>query len=813
MNKIFIKITISMLLLLNVQLNYAQKSKTGATLYGYVYCTNCKKNIPLAAVTVKGTTLGTTTDETGHYRLTDMPTGTHTVLVQSLGHKSQQKEITIKEGETMELNFKIEVDILELEQVVVTGTRTKHYIKDVPVRTEVITPREIEIKNASNLYQALEGMPGIRVEQQCQFCNFTMVRMQGLGAEHTQILINGQPIYSGLAGVYGLQQIGTSDIERIEVIKGAGSALYGSSAVAGAINIITKEPSLEPSTKVDVQFGRYNTNKYDISSTLQDDKKNIGLNIFAQKLTGDPIDETSDGMTLEEVRRKDGISDRVANNLNNAGFGLYINDPFLSNDKLIFRGRFLNEKRQGGILEEDYYKNPFTDGTESITTNRYETELSYNIKFKKNSDLNFSAAYADHNRDATNDSYLGDYMDTHDGNVPDLRNMRPYLANENSFTSTLTYKIGITNHQVLIGTQIYYNKLKESGMYVIVDTESAYWGESYRSVSNKSAFEIGAFIQDEWSINEKFTVVPGIRFDVHKSEEGYKTDRQVSEIALFPKTEFDETSISPRIAIKYDFSDKITLRSTIGTGFRAPYGFSEDLHLCSGSPRVWKSSDLKPETAVSYNLSGDYYGDKFRVSANLFRTDLKDKIAFADATPDVSALGYDYQWKNIDNAFVQGVEISVMTNLMENLDAGVDFTLNQGKYDNRRQDWENTQYAEISKYVSRFPKTTCNIKLEYYPKDWTFAITGDYKGKMYIDYFNEDIDPSIGDLSKIKETDPFMLFNARVSKKIGAFKLYGGADNIFNYIQDEKHTDDAAFMYAPLFGTMFYGGLTIDISY
>jgi len=150
---------------------------------------------------------------------------------------------------------------------------------------------------------------------------------------------------------------------------------------------------------------------------------------------------------------------------------------------------------------------------------------------------------------------------------------------------------------------------------------------------------------------------------------------------------------------------------------------------------------------------------------------------------------------------------------MENLDAGVDFTLNQGKYDNRRQDWENTQYAEISKYVSRFPKTTCNIKLEYYPKDWTFAITGDYKGKMYIDYFNEDIDTSIGDLSKIKETDPFMLFNARVSKKIGAFKLYGGADNIFNYIQDEKHTDDAAFMYAPLFGTMFYGGLTIDISY
>jgi outer membrane receptor for ferrienterochelin and colicins len=813
MNKIIINIIISVFLLSITQLNYAQKSKTGATLFGYVYCRNCEKNIPLATITVKGTTIGTTTDESGHYRLIDMPEGTHTIIVRSLGHKPQEKEITIKQGETKELNFKIEVDVLKLEQVVVTGTRTKHYIKDVPVRTEVITAREIEIKNATNLFQVLEGTPGIRVEQQCQFCNFTMVRMQGLGAEHTQILINGQPMYSGLAGIYGLQQIGTTDIERIEVIKGAGSALYGSSAVAGAINIITKEPSLKPSTKVGLQFGRYNTNRYDISSSLQNESGNIGLNIFAQKLTGDPVDETSVGMTPHEVKKKDGITDRVASNLNNAGFGLYIDDAFSVNDKLVLRGRFLNEKRQGGIMDNDYYKNPFTDGTESITTDRYESELSYSKIFNDDSDLNFSLAYVNHSRDATNDSYLGDYMETHNDSVPDLRNMRPYLAHENSFTSALTYRFGINNHKLLIGTQGYYNNLKESGMYVIVDAESDYRGESYRSVSNKSAMEFGAFIQDEWLVNENFTVVPGVRFDFHKSEEGYKADRQVSETALFPKTKFDETSINPRIAIKYDFSRKITLRSTVGTGFRAPYGFSEDLHLCSGSPRVWKSSELKPETAVSYNLSADYYGFRFRVSANLFRTDLKDKIAFTDATAEVSALGYDYQWKNIDNAFVQGVEINVMANLSQYLDAGVDFTLNQGKYNNERMDWKNTQYVGISKYISRFPKTTGNIKLEYNPKDWTFAITGNYQGKMYIDYFNEEIDPAVGDQSKIKETDPFMLFNARISKKINAYKLYAGANNIFNYIQDEKHTDDAAFMYAPVYGTIFYGGITIDISY
>ncbi|GAI59146.1 unnamed protein product, partial [marine sediment metagenome] len=308
----------------------------------------------------------------------------------------------------------------------------------------------------------------------------------------------------------------------------------------------------------------------------------------------------------------------------------------------------------------------------------YESELSYNKEFKENSDLNISLAYVNHNRSATNDSYLVDYMDTHNDSVPDLRNMRPYLANENSLTATLTYGIQFKTHHLLMGVQSYLNRLEESGMYVVVDASSVYEGESYKSVSNKSANEFGVFVQDEWSISNKLTVVPGIRFDIHHSEEEYKADRQVFETSLFPKTKFNENSVSPRIAVKYEISNRITIRANAGTGFRAPYGFSEDLHLCSGSPRVWKSSNLRPETSVSFNLSADYYGSKVKISANLFRTDLKDKIAFTDADASVAALGYDYQWDNVDDAFVQGIEVSLMANLMKYLDLGLDFTLNQG---------------------------------------------------------------------------------------------------------------------------------------
>ena len=259
------------------------------------------------------------------------------MVAQAIGYKKQEKIVVMEKGKGVQLFFELEEDVLDLEQVVITATRSEHFIKDVPIRTEVITSKAIENKNAVNLYQALEGTPGVRVENQCQSCNFTMIRMQGLGAEHTQVLINGQPMYSGLAGVYGLQQLSTVDIDKIEVVKGAGSALYGSGAVAGAINVVTKEPSFIPSTTLDVQFGRHNTNKFDINSSMRNEKGNIGLMIFAQRYTEGVIDETGKGATKEQVRQPDGISDRVATNLTNAGFGLYFDDLFFKNDKLIIK--------------------------------------------------------------------------------------------------------------------------------------------------------------------------------------------------------------------------------------------------------------------------------------------------------------------------------------------------------------------------------------------------------------------------------------------------------------------------------------------
>lgn len=197
----------------------AQSTDTDAMLFGDVKDRATGEHLPNAMITVKGINLRTVCDASGHFQIAHLPVGKQTIVASYTDYASQSKEVEMSVGKGTEVYFNLDIDALELSQVVVTGTRTEHFVKDVPIRTEVLTSKALQRKNAQNLFDALEGIPGVRVEQQCQFCNFSEVRMQGLGAEHTQVLLDGEPIYSGLAGVYGLQQLSTNDVDRMQVVR------------------------------------------------------------------------------------------------------------------------------------------------------------------------------------------------------------------------------------------------------------------------------------------------------------------------------------------------------------------------------------------------------------------------------------------------------------------------------------------------------------------------------------------------------------------------------------------------------------------
>ncbi len=770
----------------------------GETIRGQITQTPSNEPVPFATVQIEGTRLGVAADSLGFFEIRHAPCGEITLMVSAAGFEPHSATVTVEHDIETTTDVQLTAARIDVGSIVVTGTRMPRFIKDAPVFTEVISRASIEDKTAHNIYEALDGESGVRVEQQCQGCNFSILRMQGLGADHTQILLDGQPVYSGLTSVYGLQQMSTADVAQIEIVKGAGSALYGSNAVAGAINIVSAVPRTTEG-RIGLEFGEYGTNKYEITASSR--KDNMGVFVFAQQNEQNEIDETGDVNAPGGVDNPDGWLDRVRSTSKNAGFNLFLDDVF-SSDQLVFRGRALSEVRKGGWLTDNLFENPFAAGSERIITDRFSAGAEYHLWLRNGTEINASLTFTSNNRNATNDVFLDDYEETV-GETPSVELLRPFIADEKMIVGNL----GLVQpwggkHLLLAGVQTTWNQLEESGVYLDSDTQ-----EAYESSSTKEAIELGVYVQDEYRVTNKLEIVAGLRFDYHTSEDEFRGSGNVLSQGLEP-LEYDESSINPRLSVKYAASDALVLRGSLGTGYRVPYGFSEDLHLCSGSPRVYKGGDLKPEKSRSISVSADYTKSRWSSSVNLYRTELEDAISFADADDDVAELGYTYEWQNIDNAWVMGAEFNGAYSLTEELALGLRFELFKGEYDNAREDWTGTQYEEISKNISRFPKTSGGLKIEFTPREWSFIADANYKGKMYIDL----TEPANEDDIKIHETETFVLFNAKVQRTIGErYTLYVGAQNLGDYTQEEKHIDDAAFMYAPVYGQTLYGGLQISL--
>jgi len=770
----------------------------GGTITGTVTEVETGLPVPYASVQIEGTHMGSKADSTGRFIIRHVAAGTHNLLVSSVGYHPSTIAVKVSPASQNRIDPALSATQIETGGVVVTATRTPRYIKNVPVHTEVITKATIEDKAAHNIFEALDGEAGVRVEQQCQGCNFSILRMQGLGADHTQFLIDGQPVYSGLAAVYGLQQMSTADVDQIEIVKGAGSALYGSNAIAGAINVISTVPN-KTEGNIGIELGEHGTNKYDISAAARN--RNLGIFLFAQQSEQDEIDETGDINAPGGVDDPDGWLDRVRAASKNLGFNLFL-DNVLKNDRIIFRGRLIDEIRQGGWLTDNQFQNPFAPGTERILTDRYTAQMDYHIWLRGGAEFDISFSYTSHKRDATNDTFLSDYEETF-GDPPPVDLLRPYIADEDLFIANLNIiqPLG-ESHRLLAGGQYRHDNLEESGMYLDADLEQA-----YSSTSKKKAHEIGVYVQDEFTVNDKLEVVGGLRFDYHTSEDEFRGSGDVLAEGLEP-LEYDESTFNPRFSIKFSPAADFILRGSVGSGYRVPYGFSEDLHLCSGSPRVYKGGNLKPEKSFSYSVAADYTTTSITASLNLYRTELKDAIAFTDADEKVIDLGYTYQWENIDDAYVMGIEFSGSMALSERLVLGARGEIFEGKYDNPRDDWIGTEFEERSRNISRYPELAGGLKLDYSLNDWNLIVDGDFKGKMYID-LTEPADPE--DV-KIHETESFAVFNAKLSREFSnRYTFYLGAKNLADYTQEKKHIDDAAFMYAPVYGRIVYGGVRISL--
>jgi len=710
-----------------------------------------------ALVQVKELGVEVWSDEKGIVVL-DVAPGRYTLEVFAAGYRPIVKEVDLHEAMETPMDIRFAVG---LQEVVVTGTRTDRILQDAPVKTELIGIEDIKAAGAKNLYEVLDkGLcPGVWVETSCTNCNFSSVRMQGLESGYTLILLDGLPVFSSLAGVYGLRQILPENIERIEVIKGASSALYGSSALGGVINIILKEPSKDkPKLNLNASCGDYNT--FDIAGTASMRMGNLAGIITAQKHLNGYVDENGDGFT-----------DKIEQDNHFLGLKTHY---YLLDDmhRITLLGRSLRESRKGGYIpggrpieDEEGHIIGYTRGiddamdpdAEHINTDRWEYGLGYRAAFRRGNLLDINMITTKHERDATNGE-------------------RPFHSKERIYFVDLLY-----SHPILEGMMVF-----TGGVNFKDETLDQTINWSPQAEANSQTW--GIFVQDEIFLHEKFDFVLGCRFDDVDS------------------TLVSDSAVSPRVSLRWRPLENLTVRGAFGGGYRVPFLFAEDLHLCSAAPVVTVDPGIKPERSWSYSIGAEYRSDRILCDLSIFRTDIRDKI-FLDYDESLNMGIY----VNGTNAYTQGVEANTTISLLKNLACTLSFTYIDAQFKD-----ELDPDFPWSEYIMRVPEITARLGLDY-EEPWLgvkINIGGRLVGSMYLE--REMIIEGQEEFEyHIDRTDPYTIWDTRVTKSFSGdrYSVFFGVDNIFDEVQETIYNADqeasAAYIYAPLTGRYIYGGVSV----
>ena len=553
---------------------------------------------PLAFVNIylKNTQLGASSNENGFYTLKNVLPGKYTLIASTLGFETFSTVLTIQQGKEVLLDIELEPSVASLDEMVITGTLKPVSRLESPVPVEVYKPTFFKKNPTANIFEALQNVNGVRPQINCNVCNTGDIHINGLEGPYTLVLIDGMPIVSGLGTVYGLSGIPNSLIEQIEIVKGPASTLYGSEAVGGLINIITKNNLTAPEFFADsfmTDWGEYNL---DMGTKLTIGKKTnmlLGVNYFRYD---NPIDNNGDNFT--DLTLQDRIS-------------IFQKWNFQRKDARIFSlaGRYFYEDRWGGELQ---WTPEFRGGNEiygeSIYTRRWEVLGKYQLPVEEQ--LLFSFSYNDHSQN----SVYGDV---------------PYLADQRIGFGQLTWDKSFAKHSMLFGTAIRYN----------------YYDDSTPATANGNGNQPDEviipsfFVQDEIAFSSKNSLLLGARYDY---------DQRHGPI------------FTPRAAYRYKFTDSDILRLNAGTGFRVVNLFTEEHAALTGARDVIIAEELKPERSFNLNLNylKKIYGDNgtfVGLDASLFYTNFQNVII-----PDYETNSNQIIYDNLNGTSIsQGVSANL----------------------------------------------------------------------------------------------------------------------------------------------------------
>ncbi len=532
-----------------------------------------------ANVVLVGTSFGAVTTEDGRFVIDLVPFGKYTVSASAVGYKTVTIVVQHERSETTVSLFQ-EEDISSLQEVVVTGTMKEVSKMESPIPVEVYATSLFRKNPTPSIYEALNQVNGLQPQMSCNVCNTGSIQINGLEGPYTMVLIDGMPIVSSLSTVYGLSGIPNSMVKRIEVVKGPASTLYGSEAVGGLINIITRDPATAARWQADVygtSVGEVNT---DLTGAFKMGRATslLGINHFQYDLKRDINNDNFTDVTLQNrisVFNKWSL-------------------PVFKDKEASFAGRIFYEDRSGGELQwNSSLRGSDQIYGESIYTNRYE--LIGTVPLSGYEDLSFDYSYNYHKQN----SFYGTTF---------------YKADQHTGFAQIRWNKSVGKHRLLMGLPY---------RYIFYDDNTP--GTATAEAVNQPAITHlpGVFVQDEWVVSSRISLLGGLRYDynnVHGS------------------------IVTPRFSVKWTTSSTGVLRLTGGRGFRVVNLFTEDHAALSGARQVEIRNDLRPENSWNGNLNFTQtltFGSGFvNLDASGFYTYFTNKIV-GDFQADPDKIIYD----------------------------------------------------------------------------------------------------------------------------------------------------------------------------
>ena len=737
-----------------------------AHLTGHVVDEKTGEHLPFVNVQLKGTNIGTVTDESGHYLLKDLPVGRQTVVFSYVGYETEELPVSIESDKTVELKAAIHEVAHMLDHVVVTANRYATKAQEAPTIVNVLSPKLFETTAVTCVADVLSFQPGLRVENTCANCGKTDLRINGLQGQYTQILMDSRPVFSSLASVYGLEQIPSAMIDRIEVIRGGGSALFGANAIAGVVNVITKEPvrnfvNIANTSCVNEKAG-YDINT-DLNASVMSENRKIGAYLFASHRARSPYD-----------RNDDGFSDVPALRSTTAGARVFFKTSAYS--KITAEYHHTTDFRRGG---NNFDLEPHeADIAEQLWHNIDAGSLAFDWFSVDN--RHFVSAYSALQH-IGRESYFGA------GKDPNAYGRSRDLTSNTGIQYRFSYPCGPMNGDLTVGAEYTYNGLQDKML-------------GYSRNMNQQVHLVGVYAQNEWK-NDRWSVLLGARVEKHNM--------------------LRNVVCTPRATVRYTPLDGLVLRLGYSSGYRAPQAYDEDLHVAAvggGVSLITLDPNLKPEYSHSATASADWYKNvgiwEFNLTAEGFYTYLQDVFFLREEGKDAAG-NLLFTRTNVPGAWVGGLNIEGKVNcnasaVRTSLSFG--YTYQQSRYTEAQQ-W-SPDIAPQTKML-RTPDNYAYVLWDIEPvRDFTVSVNGKATGSMLVPHL-------AGCIAQDEEinTPVFWDMGIRLAYDIHLYKHYclevsAGVKNVLDQFQtdlDKGPDRDADYVYGPTQPRTWFAGLRLKL--